>query len=367
MLKHNESFDLESLSATSIDADELFNDVVDVDEDDKSSQEQNEAEDEASVADNKDSEPKSKPVSSTDADDDAEYSEDDDEVITDDDKAVVHDELVEKLADAMSDDDLDDDDDDEEEEEEVSFPKISSITGLGRILRNDGFKLSVFNIKDTLIRYLEMFGERKIARHVLDQDSHTFYEIHAVYIPGAVVYNMLTKIGFKPLHPTDLDGNYPKDMRYEVAMSNGDLNINVFGGLQQHAPTEETVIRNLYDWEKKRYNVGVATASALSPEIAIKNNSYDISKNLVLAALQSRSLNRKEMAEEFLAQAMNSEGIDAFIDSLASPSSFERQPSYVEIYDESDFENSDDEDVTDNERIEALEPKESGDLFKYED
>jgi hypothetical protein len=224
-----------------------------------------------------------------------------------------------------------------------------------------------FIIKDTLIRYLEMFGERKIARHVLDQDSHTFYEIHAVYIPGAIVYNMLTKIGFKPLHPTDLDGNYPKDMRYEVVMSNGDLNINVFGGLQQHAPTEETVIRNLYDWEKKRYNVGVATASAVSQDIAVKNNSYDISKNLVLAALQSLSLNRKEMSEEFLTQAMNSEGIDAFIDSLASPSSFERQPSYVEISDESDFEDTTDSDVTDNERIEALEPKESGDLFKYED
>jgi hypothetical protein len=267
----------------------------------------------------------------------------------------------------MTDEDLDDEETEEETEEEVSYPKISSITGLARILRNDGFKLSVFNIKDTLIRYLEMFGERKIARHVLDQDSHTFYEIHAVYIPGAIVYNMLTKIGFKPLHPTDLDGNYPKDMRYEVVMSNGDLNINVFGGLQQHAPTEETVIRNLYDWEKKRYNVGVATASAVSQDIAVKNNSYDISKNLVLAALQSLSLNRKEMSEEFLTQAMNSEGIDAFIDSLASPSSFERQPSYVEISDESDFEDTTDSDVTDNERIEALEPKESGDLFKYED
>jgi hypothetical protein len=363
MLKPNESFELDAFTITSsIDADELFGDVVDIDEvDEEDKADGADIDTEKTDIDESDNE-KDGEVKVTEEQNNDSDSDDDDFELTEDDKEAVHDELVEKMADDMENEESEEE---VEEEPEESYPKISSITGLGRVLRNDGFKLSVFNIKDTLIRYLEMFGERKIARHVLDQDSHTFYEIHAVYMPGAVVFKMLSKLGFKPLHPTDLDENYPKDMRYEVAMTNGDLAINVFGGLQQHAPTEETVIRNLYDWEKKRYNVGVVAAA--SSTITASNNQYEIAKNLVLAALQSRSLNRNEMSEEFMSQAMASDGIDAFIDSLASPSSFERQPSYVEISDESDFENQDDENVTDNERIEALEPKDSGDLFKYEE
>ena len=356
LITPNQVIELDSFTTTAndaIDADVLFGDVVDIDE--KPEGEEKSAPKLEPTSDN--NEGQSKKCNVEDDDDDFE--------LTEDDKAAVHDEIVNDLADKMEDDDIESEEEEAEEEPEASYPTITSITGLGRFLRNDGFKLSVFNIKDTLIRYLEMFGERKIARHVLDQDSHTFYEIHAVYMPGGVVYRMLTKLGFKPLHPTDLDENYPKDMRYEVAMSNGELAINVFGGLQQHAPTEETVIRNLYDWEKKRYGVGaVATASS---EVAIKNNSYEISKNLVLASLQSRSLNRKEMAEEFMAQAMASEGIDIFIDSLASPSSFERQPAYAEISDESELDKTDDAEVTDDERVEALEPKDSGDLFEYEE
>jgi hypothetical protein len=220
----------------------------------------------------------------------------------------------------------DEESEEEEEEPKAPAPDIKSITTLARLMRNDGYKLTVFNVKDTLIRYLELFGERKIARHVVDQDGHTFYEIHAVYIPGGAVFELLTNLGFKSLHPTDMDSSYPKDMRYEVAMSNGDLWINVFGGLQQHAPTEETVIRNLYEWEKKRYGVGISTSSSAVP---VKSET-EISKNLLLAAMQSFSLNKRNLAYEFFEQAMQSNGIDEFINTLSGPSSFEKQPSFIE-------------------------------------
>ena len=343
------------LTASSIDAEELFSDVEDIDVDEEVKKEPESVEEvkseESEVVDSKDD---------NEGEEDSSNEEDaqDEDLSSDEIKEIVEEDIVKELADKMADADVEE----EEEEEEVSYPSITSITGLGRILRNEGYKLTVFNVKDTLIRYLELFGERKIARHVVDQDGHTFYEIHAVYIPGAVIFQLLSKIGFKPLHPTDLDDNYPKDMRYEVAMSNGQLFINVFGGLQQHAPTEETVIRNLYEWEKKRYGVGIATASA---DIMKPAADVEISKNLMLAAMQSFSLDKRTLAYEFFEQAMHSNGIDEFINTLSGPSSFERQPSFVEI---SDAVEEDDEDtqLTDDERIEALEPKESGELFKYE-
>ena len=344
------------LTASSIDAEELFSDVEDIDVDEEEVKKEPESVDEANSEESEVADDSKKGEEEASEED---TQEEDEDLSSDDIKEIVEEDIVKELADKMADDDVEEED---EEEEQVSYPSITSITGLGRILRNEGYKLTVFNVKDTLIRYLELFGERKIARHVVDQDGHTFYEIHAVYMPGAVIYQLLTKIGFKPLHPTDLDDNYPKDMRYEVAMSNGQLFINVFGGLQQHAPTEETVIRNLYEWEKKRYGVGVATASA---DIMKPAADIEISKNLMLAAMQSFSLDKRTLAYEFFEQAMHSNGIDEFINTLSGPSSFERQPSFVEVSDAIE-EGDEDTELTDDERIEALEPKESGELFKYE-
>lgn len=261
----------------------------------------------------------------------------------------------------------------EDTDEEYDAPLIKSpvrsLTELARLLRNNGFKISVFNVKDTLIRYLELFGERKIARHVLDQDGYKFYEIHALYIPGGMLFSIMTKLGFKPLHPTDLDPSYPKDMRYEVAMSNGQVHINIFGGLQQHAPTEETVIRNLYEWETKRYGIGIETGTSVSStfnkvrEDEIKE--LAITKNLVLAAMQSHALNKPELSYEFFKKAMHSAGIDRFIDSLAK-SSFERQPYFAEVSDFITKKNKDIDELTDDERSIYLEPQDAGDLFQVE-
>lgn len=252
--------------------------------------------------------------------------------------------------------------------------QVKTLTELGRHLRNNSFKLSVFNIKDTLIRYLELFGERKIARHVVDQDGHIFYEIHAVYIPGGTIYKFLTKVGFKPLHPTDLSEEYPKDMRYEVAMTNGILNINVFGGLQQHAPTEETVIRNLYEWEKKRYGIGLeqnfitnSKSRIPSPDDIrnnISNKDLEISKNLLLASMQSYAVQQKSLSSEFFERAMESRGIDEFMSILANQSTFERQPSYIEINDAYLLDRDDDK-VTDDDRALFLDPDDNENLFKY--
>lgn len=258
------------------------------------------------------------------------------------------------------------------------IPEILSITTLSRNIRNAGFKLAVFNIKDTLIRYLEMFGERKIARHVLDKEGQSFYEIHAVYIPGAVIYKLLTGMGFHSLHPTDLDEKYSKDMRYEVAMTNGSIYINVFGGLQQHAPTEETVIRNLYDWEKKRFSIGLSLSSSIKEANTIIDTlSVNVSKNLMLAAMQSYSLDKKNIALEFFDQAMNSVGIDKLMNNISDiPTSFsdiksgsyDRQPSYVEISDIDDTiaeENKTNFKITDDDRIASFN-EDNGELFKYE-
>ena len=202
---------------------------------------------------------------------------------------------------ALADDDLLDADVDEYEDEEeeampTSFPDIQTITQLSKHLRTQGMKFSVFNIKGTLIRYLEMFGERKVARHVLDQDSHAFYEIHAGYVPGGAMYSLLTRLGFKPLHPTDLDDDYHKDMSYDVAMSNGKLFINVFGGLQQHAPTEETVIRNLYASERMRYS---QQTGAVSLSGTLEDAEEKVSKNLMLASMQSFALGKPGISWEF--------------------------------------------------------------------
>lgn len=257
---------------------------------------------------------------------------------------------------------------DEEYEESLIQSPVRSLTELARLLRNNGFKISVFNVKDTLIRYLELFGERKIARHVLDQDGYKFYEIHALYIPGGMLFSLMTKMGFKPLHPTDLNPSYPKDMRYEVAMSNGQVHINIFGGLQQHAPTEETVIRNLYEWETKRYGIGMENTSVSSAFNKIREDEVKelaITKNLVLAAMQSHALNKPELSYEFFKKAMHSAGIDRFIDSLAK-SSFERQPYFAEISDFITKKEKDIDKLTDDERSIYLEPQDAGDLFQVE-
>lgn len=219
---------------------------------------------------------------------------------------------------ALADDDLLDADVDEYEDEEeeampTSFPDIQTITQLSKHLRTQGMKFSVFNIKGTLIRYLEMFGERKVARHVLDQDSHAFYEIHAGYVPGGAMYSLLTRLGFKPLHPTDLDDDYHKDMSYDVAMSNGKLFINVFGGLQQHAPTEETVIRNLYASERMRYS---QQTGAVSLSGTLEDAEEKVSKNLMLASMQSFALGKPGISWEFFGEAMASAGIDSLMSSM---------------------------------------------------
>ena len=229
-----------------------------------------------------------------------------------------------------SDDDLGDLDDDEEYEEEEPepepIPEIHTITQLSKNLRNGGMKFSVFNIKGTLIRYLEMFGERKVARHVLDQDSHAFYEIHAGYVPGGAMFRLLTKLGFTPLHPTEVDDDYPKDMSYDLDMSNGHLFINVFGGLQQHAPTEETVIRNLYASERMRYAKTTGSSTSLSGEI--EDAQEKVSKNLMLAAMQSFAVGKQPIAWEFFTEAMSSQGIDALMASLSETKGFNEDLEY---------------------------------------
>ena len=259
--------------------------------------------------------------------------------------------------------------DEPEEEPPIIQDPVRTLTQLARLLRNNGFKVSVFNVKDTLIRYLELFGERKIARHVLDQDGYKFYEIHALYIPGGNLFTIMKKLGFEPLHPTDLTENYPKDMRYEVAMSNGKVHLNIFGGLQQHAPTEETVIRNLYEWEVKRYGIGLTgetKSSALVKQIENELKEVEITKNLVLASLQSRSLNKPELAHEFFERAVISKGIDRFIDSLANQSTFERQPYFAEISDFISKKYKDTDEITDEERSIYLKPQTAGELFQVE-
>lgn len=224
-----------------------------------------------------------------------------------------------------SDDDLGDFEDEEEEEEPEPIPEIHTITQLSKNLRNGGMKFSVFNIKGTLIRYLEMFGERKVARHVLDQDSHAFYEIHAGYVPGGAMFRLLTKLGFSPLHPTEVDDDYPKDMSYDLDMSNGHLFINVFGGLQQHAPTEETVIRNLYASERMRY---AKTTGATSLSGTIEDAQEKVSKNLMLAAMQSFAVGKQPIAWEFFTEAMSSQGIDALMASLSETKGFNEDLEY---------------------------------------
>lgn len=225
-----------------------------------------------------------------------------------------------------SDDDLGDFEDEEEEEEPEPIPEIHTITQLSKNLRNGGMKFSVFNIKGTLIRYLEMFGERKVARHVLDQDSHAFYEIHAGYVPGGAMFRLLTKLGFSPLHPTEVDDDYPKDMSYDLDMSNGHLFINVFGGLQQHAPTEETVIRNLYASERMRYTKTTGSATSLSGNI--EDAHEKVSKNLMLAAMQSFAVGKQPIAWEFFTEAMSSQGIDALMSSLSENKGFNEDLEY---------------------------------------
>lgn len=225
-----------------------------------------------------------------------------------------------------SDDDLGDFDDEEPEEEPEPIPEIHTITQLSKNLRNGGMKFSVFNIKGTLIRYLEMFGERKVARHVLDQDSHAFYEIHAGYVPGGAMFRLLTKLGFSPLHPTEVDDDFPKDMSYDLDMSNGHLFINVFGGLQQHAPTEETVIRNLYASERMRYAKTSGSSTSLSGEI--EDAQEKVSKNLMLAAMQSFAVGKQPIAWEFFTEAMSSQGIDALMASLSETKGFNEDLEY---------------------------------------
>lgn len=222
-----------------------------------------------------------------------------------------------------SDSEEEDGDDEEDEEKVVPDMSIDTITKLARWMRNEGYKLSVFNIKDTLLRYLEMYGERKVARHVVDQDSHSFYEIHSTYVPGGALFTKLVKLGFKPLHPTQLDSNYPKDMSYEIAMSNGRLHIHVFGGLQQHAPNEETVIRNLYATEKFKYGISKDFVSTSSAEDSVLEAQKRVTCNLMLAAMQTHSLDRKELALEFFQEAMASEGVDSLMLSLSQEAGIE--------------------------------------------
>lgn len=234
---------------------------------------------------------------------------------------------------------VDEDDffDEEDEDEEEAIPAVRSLTSLARLMRNEGYKLSVFNIKDTLIRFLEMFNERKVAKSILDEESSTFYEIHAPYIPGGNMYKFLAAIGFKPMHPTDLNENYHKDMRYDVAMSNGSIAINVFGGLQQHAPIEETVIRNLFDWEKKRFGFSDGTSLSSSRDNSVSkvvgaNSDTKIAFGLMIAAVQSLEANKPSLSAAFFKQAVNSKGIDSAME-MMSGSIYEEQPRFVTIDD----------------------------------
>lgn len=341
------------------------------------------------------------PVGTSESDQEQDQDADQDQEDFDDDGEVVEDAELDRTRHSDEDDEDENEDDgdeeDEEDQEPAEVPDIQTITHLAKYLRGEGFKFTVFNIKGTLINYLEMFGERKVARHVLDQDAHAFYEIHASYIPGGALYRILTRLGFKPMHPTDLNDDYHKDMSYDVAMSNGKLFINIFGGLQQHAHNEETVIRNLYARERMRYAapLGVSTSSV------VEHADERVSKNLLLAAMQSHSIGRTDLSQGFFDQAMASAGIDSLMltmtegaeeeDELVIPedvvdankgtgddqtqvqeqqtsesaegggTAFEQAQKYVEPKDA--IVQNDEESITDEQRVNALSP-EGVEIFK---
>ena len=137
----------------------------------------------------------------------------------------------------------------------VTSASVSSMRGVCDAMTQAGFKFALVNLQRDLLSTMEDNGLINEAKKIAGIDPERLTNLTAQFIPAGRLIPALYQLGWKPVHKTGINENYPKNERYELTMSNGVMFITVRGTYDWSVMQTSTVIRYATDSELRRYGL----------------------------------------------------------------------------------------------------------------
>lgn len=131
----------------------------------------------------------------------------------------------------------------------------TSMRGLVEVLASAGIRFSLQNIREGMLTCLEDFGLINEARKIARLDNESMTTLVANFIPAGKLIPVMFQLGWKPVHQTGINENYPPQERYELTMTNGNMYITVIGKHDWINFQNTTTIRYATDGELRRYGL----------------------------------------------------------------------------------------------------------------
>ena len=186
----------------------------------------------------------------------------------------------------------------EQQQAAMGVPVASSMTtlyDLATTLRGTGYRFSVTNVRNEVLQVLEDAGMVEQARVISRNDPEKLVSLISPFISGSKIVPSLLALGFKPIHQTAIDANYPLFEKYELTLTNGTKYITVIGRHDWENGFDATTIRYASNAELLRYGVTQALATAsvgralIAPSAKVYGKEARALPNLTRNALHSLS------------------------------------------------------------------------------
>lgn len=137
----------------------------------------------------------------------------------------------------------------------VTGSSVASMRGVCESLAQASFKFALVNLQRDLLATMEDNGLINEAKKIAGIDPEKLTNLTAQFIPAGRLIPALYQLGWKPVHKTGINENYPKNERYELTLTNGVMFITVRGTYDWSVMQTSTVIRYATDAELRRYGL----------------------------------------------------------------------------------------------------------------
>ena len=163
--------------------------------------------------------------------------------------------------------------------ESTGLAAAGSMFDLADTLRQAGFRLGLQNIRKQMLDTLENFGLINECKKIAKIPSEAMTSVTGSFVQGGKLIPAMMQLGWKPVHRTGIDANYPVGEKYQLTMTNGSLFVTVRGVVDWESNVNFTEIRYATDSELRQFGLladvddsfGMATASAARPGSKIEH------------------------------------------------------------------------------------------------